>query len=335
MILGGNLIGGWAHARDLMYVSNLVRAYHHRDKIFETLALAESCGVNAIITNPLLCEVINEYWRNGGRIKFISDCGGKDVLEMIQKSIDRGACACYIQGGVADRLVEEGKFDLMAQGLDLVRKNRLPPASADTSWLPSKPRWRRPEADFWMKLHRVDYWSAATLPETNIWCESPTETAAYRRASRPWIAQIPAAGAIKPEVASSSPSSMGGLHLRRHVRFPDCGHVNLARDVLNGNLIRERRWCAEKTRLIAVLRSSPPRFSVKAAATTRGADSSAPARKTVPVGRQRLPDHGRRQWELREPSNWTAGYFRISADVRKTKIRFAQAGAAGLSRSAS
>ena len=95
MILGGNLIGGWAHARDLIYVSKLVKAYHHREKIFETLALAESCGVNAIITNPLLCNVVNDYWRNGGRIHFISDCGGKDVLQMIQKSIDRGAAACY------------------------------------------------------------------------------------------------------------------------------------------------------------------------------------------------------------------------------------------------
>jgi len=126
MILGGNLIGGWAHARDLIYASKLVRAYHTRDKIFETLALAESCGVNAILTNPLLCEVVNDYWRNGGKIQFISDCGGKDLLEMIQKSIDHGACACYIQGAIGDRLVKEGNFDLMAKALELIRRNGLP-----------------------------------------------------------------------------------------------------------------------------------------------------------------------------------------------------------------
>jgi hypothetical protein len=28
MVLGGNLIGGWAHARDLIYVDKLVKAYH-------------------------------------------------------------------------------------------------------------------------------------------------------------------------------------------------------------------------------------------------------------------------------------------------------------------
>jgi uncharacterized membrane protein YphA (DoxX/SURF4 family) len=36
MILGGNLIGGWAHARDLIYVDKLVKSYHSKEKIFET-----------------------------------------------------------------------------------------------------------------------------------------------------------------------------------------------------------------------------------------------------------------------------------------------------------
>ena len=34
---GGNLIGGWAHSRDLMYVSTLVKAYHTDEKVMETL----------------------------------------------------------------------------------------------------------------------------------------------------------------------------------------------------------------------------------------------------------------------------------------------------------
>ena len=52
IMLGGNLIGGWAHARDLIYVSKLVKAYHHDVKIFETFRMAERCGVNTILTNP-------------------------------------------------------------------------------------------------------------------------------------------------------------------------------------------------------------------------------------------------------------------------------------------
>src|SRR6056297_1056209 len=41
IFLGGNLIGGWAHSRDLIYVSKLIKSYHTEGKIFETLALAE------------------------------------------------------------------------------------------------------------------------------------------------------------------------------------------------------------------------------------------------------------------------------------------------------
>src|SRR3990167_4860556 len=37
LFCGGNLIGGWAHSRDLTYVSTLVKAYHTDEKIFETL----------------------------------------------------------------------------------------------------------------------------------------------------------------------------------------------------------------------------------------------------------------------------------------------------------
>src|SRR5512140_884095 len=54
LIAGGNLIGGWAHARDLIYVSKLVKTYHTDEKVMQTLALAEKCGINALITNPQL-----------------------------------------------------------------------------------------------------------------------------------------------------------------------------------------------------------------------------------------------------------------------------------------
>ena len=48
MVLGGNLIGGWAHSRDLLYVPELFKAYNSEKKIYETLILAEKAGINAI-----------------------------------------------------------------------------------------------------------------------------------------------------------------------------------------------------------------------------------------------------------------------------------------------
>jgi len=250
MILGGNLIGGWAHARDLIYASKLVKAYHHQNKIFETFALAEACGVNTVLTNPALCDVINNYWRSGGRIQFISDCGGKDILLMTQKSIDRGAAACYIQGGVADQLVEEGKFDLIAKALELTRKNGLPAGIGGHKLATIQAcvaKGLRP--DFWMKtLHRTNYWSASPKPENdNIWCDDPEATAAYmRQLPEPWIAfKILAAGALEPKLEFKHAFERGADFICVGMYdFQVVDDVNIALSVLNGALVRQRQWRA-------------------------------------------------------------------------------------------
>lgn len=251
MILGGNLIGGWAHARDLIYVSKLVKAYHHREKIFQTFALAESCGVNAILTNPQLSAVINDYWRSGGRIHFISDCGGKDLIAMVRKSIDSGAAACYIQGATADQLVEEGKFDLMADALELIRKNGLPAGIGGhklRTIQASVEKGLKP--DFWMKtLHQNSYWSARPGEKEcdNIWCDSPPDTVAYMKTlPQPWIAfKVLAAGALLPKESFRYAFENGADFICVGMYdFQIVEDVNIASDVLRGPIVRERVWCA-------------------------------------------------------------------------------------------
>jgi len=160
IILGGNLIGGWAHARDLIYVSKLVKAYHTRDKIFETFYLAEKCGINAFLTNPVLCGVINDYWRRDiGSLTFISDCGGNTLMEGVKKSIDNGAGACYVHGGMADSLAREGKFDQIAEAVEFIRANGLPAGIGghDLKTVMGCAEYGI-SPDFWMKtFHPIDY----------------------------------------------------------------------------------------------------------------------------------------------------------------------------------
>ena len=140
LILGGNLLSGWAHSRDLIYVSQLVKAYHNKDRIFATLLVAEKCGVNTLLTNPILCSLIDEYWkRRIGKIQFISDCAGLEYddkgarpmafdkyLDKVQRAIDYGAVACYIQGETADYYMKNGQPDKLAKVIDLIRRNKRP-----------------------------------------------------------------------------------------------------------------------------------------------------------------------------------------------------------------
>ena len=205
VIFGGNPVGGWAHSRDLRYVSKLMTSYFTDTKVSETLALAEECGINTILTAPSVIPKIQYHWGKGGKIQFISDCGGGDLLEMVKKSIDAGAAACYIHGGVSDRLVSQGGFDQMAKAMELIRKNGLPAGiGAHDLKTVQGAAAKGLGPDFWMKtLHRTDYWSAGVQPQRdNIWCTNPEETSAFmRELKEPWIAfKTLAAGAIAPEI---------------------------------------------------------------------------------------------------------------------------------------
>jgi hypothetical protein len=251
VILGGNLIGGWAHSRDLIYVEQLFKAYHTRSKIFQTFELAESCGVNSFLTNPRLCDVIDEYRQSGGKIQFISDCAEGHLENAIQKSIDHGACSCYIQGLVADKLVQEKQFDRIAKALELIRRNGQPAGVGAHSLETVKvcvDKGLRP--DYWMKtFHPLDYWSARPgEPEhENIWCVNPKETAAYMRdLPEPWIAfKTLAAGALEPEVGFRHAFENGADFVCVGMfDFQIVEDINIALQVLNNDVFRKRQWRA-------------------------------------------------------------------------------------------
>jgi uncharacterized membrane protein YphA (DoxX/SURF4 family) len=253
LFLGGNLIGGWAHARDLIYVSKLVRAYHTDQKVFDTFRLAERCGINAILTNPQLSRVINLYWRReGGKILFISDCGYKgDAIEGAKLSIDGGAHACYVQGEIADRLARQGRIEEIGKAVEFIRQNGLP-AGVGAHCLNTVKACvaHGIKPDYWVKtIHHVDYWSARPDEEyaDNVWCTNPEETTAFMaNLEEPWIGfKILAAGAIPPREGFRYALQSGADFLCVGMYdFQIVDDVNIALEELNGDLVRTRPWRA-------------------------------------------------------------------------------------------
>ena len=263
IILGGNLLSGWAHSRDLLYVSQLVKAYHQKEKIFATLLLAEKCGINTLLTNPILCSLIDEYWRRGiGKIQFITDCAGlnysdkgaspmpfNEYLDKIKKAIDTGAVACYIQGETADYYMGNGQPDVIAKVLDFIRQNGLITgigahkietikACVDTGFVP----------DFWMKtLHHHDYWSAGHPVEHDNMFYKPSETIAYMKTlPQPFIAfKVMAAGSILPKDGFRYAFENGADFICAGMYdFQMVEDVNIACDILRSDIKRERAWYA-------------------------------------------------------------------------------------------
>jgi hypothetical protein len=229
LLLGGNLIGGWLHSRDLTYVSSLAKSYNNEAKVFETLELAQECGIDTIQIDPACWDFLQNY--NRGRSKKMQTmvCIGlaknKATMESeIRRHVDLGATLLYSHGGVTDSyMMNGGSMDLIGLMVDLIKAQGLPAGVGGHSLnMPIACEKNKINADFYVKTFHMDkYWSATPQDRRkeydwmrgnaadhnanfdNMWCNNPEETAAFMATvARPWVAfKVMAAGAIPPHRA--------------------------------------------------------------------------------------------------------------------------------------
>ena len=262
LLMGGNLIGGWAHARDLIYVSKLVKTYHTDEKVMQTLALGEKCGINAIISNPQMGRIFQKYKHEfQGKVKFISDCGTDlDFQAGIAMSLKANWDALYCQGEITDRWTEaewdDPKGRTVAERIELIRKGL---EEIRSNGKPAGIGAHRIEAikvcvehglkpDFWVKTcHSHDYWSAKSDQEwnDNFFDFDPEETIRFMGTlPEPWIAfKVLAAGAIKPEEGLKYAFTNGADFVCLGMYdFQIVEDVNIALNALSEANVRQRPW---------------------------------------------------------------------------------------------
>jgi hypothetical protein len=268
MILGGNLIGGWAHARDLIYVSKLFKAYNTKEKIFETLALAEQHGINTILLADSLLDIINKYKKEtGGKIQTIIDFkpNENNPAAGIDKVIDKGADTIYIHGASGDNLVKRNRSDVIQKTIEYIKKKGLAAGiGCHSYYVLEQCRDVKIEPDYWVKtFHHDKYWSAHPKDKRepfsvdakqsedhneihdNMFCLEPQETIDFfKTEKKPWIAfKTLAAGAIPPKNGFTYAFENGADFITVGMfDFQIADDSTIVRDVLEKTKERQRQW---------------------------------------------------------------------------------------------
>jgi hypothetical protein len=217
LICGGNLISGYAHSRDLIYVSPLLKHYFTDEKVLETWAACEAHGINTMVLNPSdgkAIELYAKHLKQGGKIQYLAQLApAKDDLKTtVKQARDAGACGAFLLGNYADAWTREGATALIGELLSLIKSQGLISGVAAHELRTVKAVEQAGIApDFYMKtLHENKYWSSRKPDQMkevidnygvdNYWCMDPKETINYMsELRRPWIAyKVLAAGAIHP-----------------------------------------------------------------------------------------------------------------------------------------
>ena len=270
MIPGGNLVAGFAHARDLIYVSKWIKQYHSDEKVIETLWRYEDVGIKNVIlrTDEQTVRILNKFWKRGGKIEWVAQTYPKENdLSNIRIAIDNGARAAFVMGNIADKIVYNNQMDNLAKPIDFIKSQGLVAGVAAHSInTPKKCLEYGIEPDFFMKtMHHDRYWSAHpeenrneyivnesrsmdhNKQHDNIWCVDAEETAAFfKDCTIPWIAyKVLAAGAIKPEDGFRYAFSHGADFVCVGMfDFQVIDNANIVHNTLNSKLNRERKWFA-------------------------------------------------------------------------------------------
>ena len=265
VICGGNLITGYAHSRDLIYVSPLLNHYFTDEKILQTWALCESQGINTMIVHPSDERAVSLYKRyrreRGGKLLWLAQAspGENEMETVIKRAIDDGAVGVFLVGNLGDRWTFDKQVHLIGRFVELVNKQGVVSGVGGHSLEMVKAvEAAGIKNDFYMKtLHHTKYWSARRPDQTravidnygddNYFDMHPEETIAFMKTvKKAWIAyKVLAAGAIHPRVGLNHAFSNGAdFACVGMFDFQVAENAALAAEIVPKHEERGREWFA-------------------------------------------------------------------------------------------
>ena len=261
LICGGNLISGFAHSRDLIYVSSLLKHYFTDENIAETWQICEQQGINTMIfyaNDEHAIDIFKTYRKNGGKIQWLAQIEPtENDHSIIKKVADLGAVGAFLVGNKSDLWCREDKVYLVEKVINKIKAEKIiAGVAAHALNTVIDIEANKIDLDFYMKtLHTDNYWSKRRPDQykdvidnydvDNYWAMTPKETIAFmEEVKKPWIAyKILAAGAINPnegfDHAFKNGADFACVGMFDFQVEPD---ANIAKKTIAKNKKRSRPW---------------------------------------------------------------------------------------------
>jgi phosphoheptose isomerase len=257
LVMGGNLIGGWSHGRDLRYTDQLFKAYNTEKKIFETLMLCEQAGINTInIGFPTIGMMAKYKKLTGSKINVITQIAisekSEDIFDNVTTAVDNGIDIIQLNGEWTDKLVLENRIHIIAELMERIRKeNCIAGLGAHdvNSLIACEEYGILP--DYYMKtMHHHNYWSVKNHSNTfhdNVFCYNPERTIEFVNNTKVPVMgfKVLAAGAIAPKDGFQWAFENGADFICVGMfDFQVVDDINICMDTLQHLENRKREWYA-------------------------------------------------------------------------------------------
>lgn len=276
LLAGHNLVASSAHARDLIYVSQLMTAYFTDDKILDTYRQYEERGITTSFLRIEKRQVglaKRHQIERGGKLTWMAQLviNEKDQTRDLDMAMELpGLKFAYVRGLEGDRFFKAQKLDVIAKAVEYIKKNNIVAgvASHALDTLMAVEAAKIP-ADFYVKtFNSAQYWSAGPpappdpnwkpsatelvpseygpAAHDNLWETTPKQTAQFfAKIEKPFIAyKVLAAGAIHPRDGFEYAFRNGADFIAVGMYdFQVAEDVGIVKKLLNGKFERARPWC--------------------------------------------------------------------------------------------
>ena len=204
LALGGDLMAGHAHARDLIWTDEFMRVYHTGGTLERTVRYCTFCGIDAVFGElSFITRILEAAKKVGGNPSYFANCADAKDAALAK---DAGAVSVYVRPEKADALAKSGDVAALKALFAAFRATGLKAGvgAEDVATV----RFCVANGivpDYWvLAFHSLDYPAATmTVRCNNIWCTDPKAAADYMRTRpEPWVAiRGLAGGAINPDKA--------------------------------------------------------------------------------------------------------------------------------------